>query len=104
MDLPFAEEIKKYGCARNIIRGPVSMSPNANSMFCLIFMRHIITMEIFPSLWGVHPIQWPRPTLDGWRGHQRSPDQVTITGFHAALSEGNQFSNHARTLTQLQPQ
>ena len=38
--------LAKYHQARR------SMSPNANSMFCLIFMRDTITMEIFPSLWG----------------------------------------------------
>jgi hypothetical protein len=52
-DLPFAEEIKKCGCSRNTTKRAVVMSPNVNSMFCLIFMRHIITMEIFPSLWGI---------------------------------------------------
>jgi len=30
-------------------------------------------------LWGVHPARWPGPTLGGWRGHQRRPDQVTTT-------------------------
>jgi hypothetical protein len=100
-DLPFAEEIKKCGGARNTTRRAVIKSPNVNSIFCLSFMRDIITTETFPSLWGVHPTRWPGPTLGGWRGHQRRPDQVTTTDFHAALSEGNHFSGHARTLTLL---
>jgi hypothetical protein len=51
-DLPFAGEIKKCGCAWNTIRRAVIMSPNVNSIFCLSFMRHIITSQIFPTLWG----------------------------------------------------
>jgi hypothetical protein len=52
-DLPFAEEIKECGCARNTTRRAVIKSPDVNSMFCLTFMRRKITLETFPSLWGI---------------------------------------------------
>ncbi|MGA9453319.1 MAG: hypothetical protein WBW41_18485 [Verrucomicrobiia bacterium] len=42
-DLPFPEEIKKYGCSRNITKRAAIKSPNVNSIFCLSFMRDIIT-------------------------------------------------------------
>jgi hypothetical protein len=47
-DLSFAGEIKKCGCSRNTARRAVIKSPNVNSTFCLIFIRHKIPAQTFP--------------------------------------------------------
>jgi hypothetical protein len=75
-DLPFAEGLNICGSPGNTTkpefiakrtifsarRAPQTMpaavlkSLSDNLLFCLIFIRHKISLEIFPQLWGVLPI------------------------------------------------